>query len=91
VSKLKEVTSFARAAFKAEFMTPAGVLNALWMFMTFVLVSGAALGGLYQEIVRATRGEYESGPPAFIWLLVVYGFLSFVCIGIVGFLTRPRD
>jgi hypothetical protein len=69
-------------------MTPAGVLNALWMFMTFLLVSAIGLADLYQAAVRTVNDEYESGLPSFIWVLLVYGGLNLACVVTVGLLTR---
>jgi hypothetical protein len=91
VDKFKAVIAFARAAFSAEFLSPPGILNALWMFTAFVLVSAFGIIDGYQALVRTVKEDYESGMPSFIWMLLTYGGLSFVCIVIVGLFTRPRQ
>lgn len=88
MSHLKAVASFAKQALKSEFMTPAGVVNAIFVFAAFVLVLAAGLGDLVQPIVRTWNSTYESGGASIYWLLLEYGLLSLACVLILGFLRR---
>jgi hypothetical protein len=89
VSRLQLILGFAREAFRAEFMTPAGVVNVILVFLCFVLVSAMGLGDVWQVLVRTVKADYVSGMPAFQWLLLEFALIGLACVFIVGLLTRP--
>jgi flagellar biosynthesis protein FlhB len=89
MNRLRLILDFAREAFRAEFMTPAGVINVILVFLCFVLVSAMGLGDAWQILVRTVKADYESGMPAFAWLLLEFALIGLACVLIVGLLTRP--
>jgi hypothetical protein len=85
---LQAVIAFAREAFKAELLTPEGRVNAIVVFMAFVLVLAAGFIDVVQAFVRTWNSTYESGMPSPLWLVLEVGLLGLICVAIVGLLRR---
>jgi hypothetical protein len=88
MSGLKDVTEFARHAFRAEFLTPAGIINLIWQVCVLTVVVVLGLADLWQAIARTWNSHYTTHLPSFLVLLPIWGGIMLACVLIVGLLTR---
>jgi hypothetical protein len=82
------VIEFARHALRAEFLTPAGVINLVSLFSFFVLILSLGLLDVIQAIVRTWDSSYTTGSESFLLLCGLYALVMLLCVLIVGLLTR---
>jgi uncharacterized membrane protein len=66
-------------------MTPAGVVNALLVLLSFLLVSAMGILDLWQVLWRTVKPHYESGMPSFPWILLEFAGIGLACVVILGF------
>jgi hypothetical protein len=90
MSALRDLTEFARHAFRAEFLTAAGVINIVWQACILVLVGTLGVTDIWQAIARTWNPSYSTGLPSLIVVIPVWGGIMLACIFIVGLLTPRR-
>jgi ABC-type arginine transport system permease subunit len=91
VDKLDALREIARDALRAEFMTPAGVVNLLGLLAALILVIAVGASDLFQAVIRTFESGYSTGLPSVVVLLILYFAAMLLCVIILGLLARPRN
>lgn len=83
------VIQFARHALRAEFLTPAGVINLVSLFSVFILILSLSILDIIQALVRIWDASYTTASDSLMWLVALYLGAMLLCVFIVGLVT-PR-
>ncbi len=88
---IRAVIEFARAAIDAEYLTPAGVINLIGLFILFIVIVVLGLADLWQALVRTWNKGYETGLPSPLSCGILFATVLLLCTLIVGLLYRRAE